>query len=285
MRRLCYILLLCGAILLPLATQAQSAIGVSVAGDLAMTLDKVPSTQTQAGGGFEIGFVYQYQRSRFLLRTGLNYGLQSPRLTMASATFTQAMIDTRGVPFTYVGLLKNRTDRMTMHQLSLPLMFGGTWQGFYGLAGVKLCYTLATNATETALIKTAGDYGDRYYEWLEDMPNHGYHDFEQVASAQSMKINPLDIRLAAEIGYTYRILSFGLFVEGGLLNLRSKENSALPVTTLDFTEYIRVNMNHVYATSLAGNSPAHFLSVGLRVTLLFPVAGHRKHYPCHCIDD
>ena len=274
--------------LLSLRAHAQSAIGVSVAGDVPMTLDKVATTRIKPSGGGEISFVYQLRRNHFLFQTGLGYSLQVPRLSIDSASFTQAMIDTRGVQFLYVGLLRNRTDRMMMHQLVLPLLVGGTWQNVYFLVGAKVCLNLETSAAETALLKTAGDYGDRYYEWLEDMPNHGYHDFEAISSKQRMRIKPYDLRLMAEIGYTYRIVNIGLFAEGGLLNLRTNDTE-LPVTTLDYTEYLRVSMNHVYTTSLVGSSPAHFLSCGVRVTVLFPIAGsvssgRRKNYPCRCID-
>ena len=218
------------------------------------------------------------------------------------------MIDTRGVAVTYRGLLANRADQLFLHQLSIPFMVGGSWSGFYLLAGLKFSVALAAQARETAALRTAGDYNGRYYEWFEDMPNHGYHDFEPVRSYQNLMLNRFDLRLAAELGYTFRLniqpthytprlnphsafapaplLRLGLFAEYGMINMLSSAaaSSGLPPrTTADWSQYLSVSLTHIYASDEAAKARANMLFFGIRMTLLFPVATSSDQYKCRCL--
>ena len=222
---------------------AQHYVGPALSGGLVQTLDDLRQTQSRLSGGGELGVAYQYQHGHLLLHMGLNYTLQCPVQSVDSQWLNKSMIDTRGVAVTYRGLLDNRSDQLFLHQLSIPFMVGGSWSGFYLLAGLKFSVALAAQARETAALRTAGDYNGRYYEWFEDMPNHGYHDFEPVRSSQNLMLNRFDLRLAAELGYTFRLniqpthynprlnphsafapaplLRLGLFAEYGMINMLS----------------------------------------------------------------
>ena len=218
------------------------------------------------------------------------------------------MIDTRGVAVTYRGLLANRADQLFLHQLSIPFMIGGSWSGVYLLAGLKFSVSMAAQARETAALRTAGDYNGRYYEWFEDMPNHGYHDFEPVSSCQNLMLNRFDLRLAAELGYTFRLniqpthytprlnphsafapaplLRLGLFAEYGMINMLSSAaaSSGLPPrTTADWSQYLSVSLTHIYASDEAAKARANMLFFGIRMTLLFPVATSSDQYKCRCL--
>ena len=250
---------------------AQHYVGPALSGGLVQTLDDMRQTQSRLSGGGELGVAYQYQHGHLLLHMGLNYTLQCPVQSVDSQWLNKSMIDTRGVAVTYRGLLDNRSDQLFLHQLSIPFMVGGSWSGFYLLAGLKFSVALAAQARETAALRTAGDYNGRYYEWFEDMPNHGYHDFEPVRSSQNLPLSPspssspsssssaastnsssgalnrFDLRLAAELGYTFRLniqpthynprlnphsafapaplLRLGLFAEYGVINMISGSSS------------------------------------------------------------
>lgn len=262
--------------------QAQSYVGPSIGGNLALTTDDLRQTQVRVGGGGEVGFAYEWQREHLLIHTGVGYSLQCPSLAVDSQWLEQEMLDTRGVAVTYRGLLNQRTDRLLMHQLTVPFMVGGTWRGVYVLVGAKLSVALAATARQDAQLYTAGDYQGRYYDWFEDMPNHGYHDFEPVQSRHEMAVNRFDLRLAAELGYTFvlnpytglkpsPLLRVGLFAEYGMLNFLSSE-STLPRTTADWRQYLHVNMTHIYASEESAGSRANLLSYGIRLTLLFPTS-------------
>jgi len=275
----------------PLA--AQSFVGPTIGGNMVQTVDDLRSTHALLSGGGEAGFAYEWQREHLLVRTGVGYSFQCPSLKLDSQWLEQDMLDTRGVPVVYRGLLDARTDRLFMHQLTIPLMVGGTWYGAYVLVGLKMSVALGTSARQDAALCTAGDYQGRYYEWFEDMPNHGYHDFEPVQTRHAVTLNRFDLRLAAELGYTFQLnpysnrhpsplLRAGLFAEYGIFNLHTR-NSTDPRTTADWTQYLQVSMTHIYSSEESNTSRAHLFLAGLRFTLLFPVTdGPSTKVFCHC---
>lgn len=323
---------------------AQHYVGPALSGGLVQTLDDLRQTQSRLSGGGELGVAYQYLHGHLLLHMGLNYTLQCPVQSVDSQWLNKSMIDTRGVAVTYRGLLDNRSDQLFLHQLSIPFMVGGSWSGFYLLAGLKFSVALAAQARETAALRTAGDYNGRYYEWFEDMPNHGYHDFEPVRSSQNLPLSSspssspsssaasgalcrFDLRLAAELGYTFRLniqpthynprlnphsafapaplLRLGLFAEYGVINMISSQTSSPlggeelrsigcpvdirrtnqeghPRTTADWSQYLSVSLNHIYASDEAAKARANLFFFGVRLTLLFPVATSPDQYKCRC---
>lgn len=317
---------------------AQHYVGPALSGGLVQTLDDLRQTQSRLSGGGEIGVAYQYQHGHLLLHTGLNYTLQCPVQSVDSQWLSHSMIDTRGVAVTYRGLLANRADQLFLHQLSIPFMIGGSWSGVYLLAGLKFSVALSAQARETAGLRTVGDYNGRYYEWFEDMPNHGYHDFEPVSSCQNLPLSTsasansfsnsasansfsstlgalsrFDLRLAAELGYTFRLnihpsrynprmnphsafapaplLRVGVFAEYGVINMISGSSSLpssagssslSPRTTADWSQYLSVSMNHIYASDEAAKARANMFFLGLRITLLFPVATPADQFKCRC---
>lgn len=317
---------------------AQHYVGPVFSGGLVQTVDDMRQTQSRISGGGEIGVAYQYQHGHLLLHTGLNYTLQCPVQSVDSQWLSHSMIDTRGVAVTYRGLLANRADQLFLHQLTIPFMIGGNWSGVSLLAGLKFSVALAAQARETAGLRTAGDYNGRYYEWFEDMPNHGYHDFEPVSSCQNLPLSTsasansfsnsaaanslsstlgalsrFDLRLAAELGYTFRLnihpsrynprmnphsafapallLRVGVFAEYGVINMisgssslpSSAGSSSLPPrTTADWSQYLSVSMNHIYASDEAAKARANMLFFGIRITLLFPVATPADQFKCRC---
>jgi len=261
---------------------AQSYVGPSISGNFVQTVDRLPQTQARLAGGGEVGVMYEWQKEHLLIHTGIAYSLQCPSLAVDSQWLEQDMLDTRGVPVTYRGLLNDRTDRMMMHQLTVPFMVGGRWHSVYLLGGLKLSVALATTARQDASLYTAGDYQGRYYDWFENMPNHGYHGGEPVSSSHAINLNRFDLRLAAELGYTFALnpytrlkpsplLRVGFFAEYGMLNFLSSE-STLPRTTADWSQYLHVNMTHIYASEESAGSRANLLSYGIRLTLLFPTS-------------
>ena len=273
--------------------QAQSYVGPSIGGNFVHVVDNLQMTQSRLSGGGEAGIAYEWQREHLIVRTGINYSLQCPSMAVDSQWLEQEMLDTRGVPFTYRGLLAQRTDRMNLHQLTVPLMIGGSWYGLYILAGVKMSVFLHATARQEAQLRTAGDYQGRYYDWFENMPNHGYHDFEPVESTHALQLQRFDVRLAAEMGYTISLnrytdhrppslLRMGVFTEYGLLNLHSGNNTE-PRTRTDWSQYLHVDMTHLYGSEESNASRANLFIYGVRLTLLLPVSGApERKYNCLC---
>jgi hypothetical protein len=279
-------LLCCGAL------WSQHWIGVSADADLAWQRDKMPETTTKLGGGGGIGFVYQFQRNHFIFETGLEGKFTYNPVGVADSLLHFNMIDTKGTPFIYNGYLKDRTDVSKNLSVNLPLMLGVEYNYFYGLVGAKLNYALLSRTHQTAQLATTGDY-DIYYEILENVPTHGFHDYIKEESKGSMNYK-LDARVAAELGavfYSYdRSLKYriGVFAEYGILDVR-KSSDNVSLLTPDLTEYMHVNMNHIYSSSNTPTSPVHNLLCGLRFSILFPVgkSNYRssRSYPCRCLND
>lgn len=281
-------ILCCGAL------WSQHWIGVSANADLAWQLDNMPETKTKLGGGGGIGFVYQFQLNHFILETGLEGKFTYNPVGVADSLLHFNMIDTKGTPFIYNGYLKDRTDVSKNLSVSLPLMLGVENNYFYALVGAKLNYTLLSRTHQTAQLATTGDY-DIYYETLENVPTHGLHDYIKEESKGSMNYK-LDARVAAELGTVFyssnRSMKYriGVFAEYGVLNVR-KSSIDISLLTPDLTEYMHVNMNHIYSSSLSPTSPVHNLLCGLRFSILFNVresksfTSHSRHssYPCRCL--
>ncbi len=276
------------------ALWSQHWIGVSADADCALQLDKIPETKTKLGGGGGIGFIYQYQNKFFILETGLASKFTYNPVGVADSLLHFNMIDTQRASFVYNGHLKDRVDASMNLSVSLPLMFGVEYSYFYGLVGAKINYTLLSYTRQTAKLATTGDY-DFYYETLENMPTHGFHDYTKEESKGSMNYK-LDVQVVAELGSVfyssnssikYRI---GVFAEYGVLNVRKSSND-ISLLTPDLTAYMHVHMNHIYSSSVAPTTPVHNLFCDVRFSILFNVGesksstshARRSSDPCRCM--
>lgn len=275
---------------------AQSYIGFSLGGHSPLTMDTVRIAKTLPGYGGELGFVYEWHMEHLIIQTGLQYALLCPRKATESQTIEQPMIDTRGMPFTYRGTIDQRRDVLRMGQVSIPIYAGAVWNGLYGIAGVKLVLNAHSSASQNAIIRLVGDYQDRYYEWFENMPNHGYFDDMPIQTNHSISLNLLDVRVGGEIGYAFYLPStfdysrtpmmrIGAFAEYGVLDIRTSQlkKSTTPYSQPDYTQFMSVEMTHVYASQEAAKSAANMFTCGIRLTFLFPVSEvPQKHYNCNC---
>lgn len=273
------LLLSCGGI------EAKHWFGVSVDADMTWQLDKIDITKPKIGGGGAVGLVYQFQYKHFILETGVSGSYTLYNVGVNDSLLQFEMMDTKRTQFTYNGYLKDRIDLSKNLAVNVPLMLGAEFNYFYALAGAKVSLNLLTRTQPTALLSTSGDY-DMYYEPLENMPNHGFHDFKKEQTNGTMKYKMLDLRVAAEIGTSfyssngsakYRI---GLFAEYGVLNVRDQADQSL--LTPDLSEYMHVRMNHIYSASYDPTSPVHNLLCGIRFTALFNVGNSHRSYPCRC---
>ncbi|MBQ6764743.1 MAG: hypothetical protein IJP45_06105 [Paludibacteraceae bacterium] len=277
-----------------LPARAEHYIGAAAALHSPLTLDLIDYTTNRISVGGEAGFVYEWHYTHLILHTGLHYAIHHPRLSLTDQQLVHPMVDTRNQPFEYHGSLRGRQDRILFGQAALPVKIGGVWKGMYGIIGTKLVMNLHARADIRAELQTQADYLGRYYDWFEEMPNHGYHDYEPTHSSHTMPLSPFDVRLAAEAGYmgkvredartqVGRLVRVGLFVEYGLMDMRDKNTLAPARTTPGFDQYMYVTMTHPYAIDETAGSAVHFLSFGLRLTVLFPIAEDRySHRNCMC---
>jgi hypothetical protein len=276
---------------LVLAVNAQNYFGVSLGLLTTYQLDNVDNTTARLGGGGEIGAIYQLQRNNFLFQTGLGLNYSVSILGVDSMPLSANMIDTEGTPFTYKGIVYDRVDRANVTELSVPLMLGFNISSFYALIGAKFVYPLMSTTRQTALLTTYGDYNGMFYEDFFDMPQHGYANAQPAETIGQTDFS-YDVRACVELGGRWSLsgkkslssqLQVGLFAEYGVLNTLKGGNNNL--VDVDYSKYMSVKMNHIYTTLSPSLASVYNLRIGLRASLLFPVADfNSKHKKCMCID-
>lgn len=282
MNRICFIIIV---LLFFSNAVAQHRIGLTVDGATAWHLDNVEITTPKIGGNVGIGMIYQYQKGKFLLNTGVNFSSSCLSQVVDSQHIAVPMRDTEGINFIYRGELYNRQDQIATADISIPFMLGAkTSFGLYALGGVRVNLPIHAWSFQKALLTTKGDYGDRYHEMLEDLPQHGYFTALSVKNDGIIKF-PIDLCIGAEFGYAIPMetrsqktilsqIQIGAFIEYGVLN--SLTNGSNLLTEVDCSQYMQVMMHHVYTTLSKQNYYVHPLSVGVRFSLLWQTHASRS---------
>lgn len=271
---------------------SQHRIGVAMDGAMALRLDNSDMTEMGIGAQVGVGAVYQYCYNRFLLQTGITVSESYVQNAVDSQHIAVPMRDTEEIDFIYRGEVYNRIDMMLLTELSIPLMLGVKLKCFYALGGIRFICPLAGFSFSNALLTTKGDYGNRYYEMLENMPQHGYFTALPIDSDKEKISFPMNLNVGAEFGYSKFIgnkmqdkkpfvLHVGAFVEYGVLN-GLKDGSNL-LTEVDCSQYMQVTMNHIYSTLSRQTYFMHHLSAGIRITFLWSV-GKGKSYRVYEVD-
>ena len=288
------------------AVQAQHFVGAMVDGAAAWQLDtETDRTYPMIGGGASVGGVYQLQYDKLLLQTGLGVSQVWLRNGLWMDTIIYDTRDDQGYAFTYYGDLQQQTHQAMLTELTVPFMLGTKLRSFHLLVGAKLSVTVVGFTTQKAQLNTWGEYGDRYYGPLANMPEHGFYNVKEFESKGRIKFRP-DVRLCAEVGYSWAltkepvkdgapILQVGAFVEYGILNTLQQEMIAVETedeiilnplkdTWTVLQEYpMDIQLNHVYTTFNPEQVMMNNLRAGIRVTVLLPIAEGKNPF-CFCVD-
>lgn len=261
---------------------AQHYVGLSADMGVAWQLDNLNNTSAQVGGAFSLGAVYQWRHHNFLLQTGIGISPAWLGQALDSCHMAAPMHDTEGMPYTYRGYLEDRRDWISAVDIAIPLLGGVQIQQFYALAGVRVHVPVLGKTRQQASLTTVGDYGDRYYGVLHDMPQHGFYTDRAITSKGDITLNP-DLRVCAEIGFTSKIpywvsrdnvstLQVGAFAEYGVLNSISPAHRNNALTEVIYSPQMDVKMNHVYTHMEPQDLRVNNLRVGVRITFLFSIA-------------
>lgn len=278
-------------IMLLVASQswAQSRLGFSADGGLTWQIDDLDETTPKTGGMVSLNGVYSFQYKKFLLQAGFGVSEAWVMQGVEAMHDEISMLDTEGMPYTLHMDLTGRRDMAMVTELNVPFMFGLKVNHFYMMMGAKFVVTLAGKAHMQANLTTKGDYGDRYYGMLENMPQHGFYDKMMVESRSDIQFQP-DLRLCLEGGWTIPMpyfarrpsapqLQLGAFLEYGLLNPVDKDNDVY--VELDYTQHTKVNMHHIYSAFERKDVMVSGLRVGVRATFLFPIRT-KEERECNC---
>lgn len=268
---------------------AQSRLGFSADGGLTWHVDNIDETTPKTGGVTSLNGVYSFQYKKFILQAGL--GISEAWLVQGVESLHRevSMLDTENMPYTLHVDLTGRRDIVAVTELNVPFMFGLKVDHFYIMMGAKFTVSFVGKAYMHADLTTKGDYGDRYYGMLENMPQHGFYDKLLVESRSDMQFRP-DLHLCLEGGWTIPMpyyarrpsapqLQLGAFFELGLLNPIHKDNDVH--VELDYSQHTQVHMNHIYTIFERKDAMVNSLRVGVRATFLFPVRS-RSERTCNC---
>ena len=265
MNRLFIVILLS---LMPLALFSQHFFAVSVDALMAGEVDDLKLTRSVPGGGAGLSASYFLQKNHFIMQTGL------------SARFVAV-----GQQVDSVGRVRDLQCTAYMPQVSLPLMFGATWNKFYAMGGVNLAYNIGGKSKQKGTYLSLLGEEDKYH------PDYNQTFSELPVNNKTTLWSCPDILLAAEIGtklpiYYSKLFGYkssariGLFAEYGLLNGMPSQSKELVSTNLS-ADIDNIPIEHIHAAYSRDNASKHHWAVGLRLTFLFKRA-NLSNNDCMC---
>jgi hypothetical protein len=265
-------------------SSVQNWLGLSPMAYATMQLDDAAVTTPALGVGGALGLNYQLKMNQFIMELGVEGAYGHYRVGLENMDLSYQMIDTKGTPFEYKGLVTNRVDMCNMLSVRVPLMFGVEWHHVYVKAGAKVSLALMGNGKSVAKLTTTGKY-DIFYEEIQNTPTHGFVRDKAVES-KSKFVYGLDVSPQLEFGLVMNNKSFsyrnkghkmhlGVYASYGLMNALPT-NRESKVLEGDVSQYMRVNMNHVYTTNEV--TKLNQLEVGVRFQVFFQMRKGASRY-------
>lgn len=244
------------------------------------------------------GLLYNYNKERFLLQTGIGFRWQQVTDTVAPLTLWHRQTpDSWGKLYDLRHDFYGRFDKASTLYLQVPLLVGGYVYGrLYLLGGVKFNMALYGFSDVSATCTTTGYYldasGQSYYIGPQgQMDNHGLRRDVPLQRHSGMIDWGLDVLGEFEIGYEFPFndrgrtdymkskmekdirLRIALFAEAGVLNICPRKHNPLYVVPdtreqglYDFDTY---SLPHVFMSEAASGASVHNLFAGLRVSFFF----------------
>lgn len=201
------------------------------------------------GGGGILGVGYEYKYKRFILSVGPEFKLFSSADKFAFSTpYEQPLSDYEGMVKHYS--LDAMRENQVLGQITLPILFGGTFDEVYFKAGAKIGYTVLGRYHQRGTLTTTITDVDAYDPEWSDLPSHGAVT-DAKYSARGKNPYGLDIALAAEVGVNIDQLldknwrkanekrerplrlRVAVFADYGLTNLSLTDASAPMITTTE----------------------------------------------------
>lgn len=277
------IVIIISMLLICITTYAQNSwVGVSSTAFTTWQMDDSSISTSKIGAGAGIGFAYQWQKKRFIMEFGLDVTYNYHHIGLTDTLLSFSMIDTKGTPFQYKGMLANREDISHTMAIAIPMMFGMEFNYLYFLAGINLNLNIFGTSFSCANLTTSGKY-DIFYDELVNIPSHGFADNQPITSTGNITYN-IDIRPSIEFGTVFNNffkkskVHLGIYAEYGILNtLPSNNIEELIIPNL--SQYMQVDMNHFYTTPHA--SYLHNFVVGVRFKAFLQIINNNKN-KCRC---
>lgn len=244
---------------------AENHLGVHLTPLVAWQIDPIDAARPLAGGGGELGIVYQYQYDMFLLQTGIDL----------HATHMRQGIDSMMIaPDT---LISNRVDKINRIGCAIPLMVGFQARYIYALVGAKVLLPCHAGYVGDATLSIR-EADDRYHEDFNQSFIHPH-----AIQSRSRMLLDMDVYACLEAGtklslYNPEIeLQIGLFAQCGLLNTRPSFHELQ-----DADASINMPLSSIITTHMQQPRKAALSSVqvGVRCAVMLELAPSRKK--CNC---
>ncbi len=201
------------------------------------------------GGGGILGVGYEYKYKRFILSVGPEFKLFSSADKFSfSVPYDQPLSDYEGMVKHYC--LDAMRENQVLGQITLPVLFGGTFDEVYFKAGAKIGYTVLGRYHQRGTLTTTITDVDAYDPEWADILSHGAVT-DAKYSVRGKNPYGLDVALTAEVGVNIDQLldknwrkdnekrehplrlRVALFADYGLNNLSLKDESASMITTTE----------------------------------------------------
>lgn len=186
-----------------LSTGTQHAMGIYAEGGYARIGDGLQAGTEQTiqianGYAVEGGVLYELQHHRFLFDVGCGFRWQQGGVALTTPlVWTEPRTDTEGADYTLKSIVL-RNDVMRRGSVEIPVLFGGDWNPFYLMGGVKMGISVLGSTLMHAQMSTEASY-DMYFEPFDIMDNHGLRDNVPL-DQKGEPILTYDVRAHLELG-------------------------------------------------------------------------------------
>lgn len=264
--------------------QVDNYVWTSLAGSYSALIDNKELAKPAFGGGGSLGVGYELHKKHFLFQTGLECAYLSFNNKIDNQQIEYNGVDSEGDNFLFIHQFSKWTNKASLLEVEIPLLFGGQFGKIYFLVGPRLNFTAQANCHASALVSSSAQYDYMFGQWT-DMNNHGLYTNRQISGQKKSFSTNVDIGLAAEIGYVFgqsnnniayhsRVnYRLSLFAQYGLLNRYNGTSygELLSYDNIDTWPGVAFDMNYIYASSAAeiNDIKLNELQVGVRFTILF----------------
>ena len=273
--------------------ELKNYMGVWVEGGAASLLTGDHEVANSVGGGGALGFAYELQTNHFLFNLGAGVKADYNALPIDEYEFK---LKNQGVApdlYTYYAYSTQRKDCYTDVSVHVPVMFGGQWNRFYFLAGVKGDFSVLGLSKIKGQLSVDGQYNGQEQMFSETEGFKGLWGGESYSFSDKTKFN-IDVDASVEVGgilgyiqegtgydvpKTRTTFKLAVFADYGLLNIHSSvvtddskagQYPATKCTTTvgDYTVGPDMEFIDILNSSEVVN-PVHKLFVGVKFTVLF----------------
>ncbi len=267
---------------LPLATQAQSHIELSINGGGGLSsLQYNPTSGGQKPGFGPVvgGGLHFFVNPHWGIGTGVNFTLYNATTTLHEYTATSAertanVINPTDFIFSYTYHYYEERQRASM--LTIPLMIHYQTRGataFYASTGVKIGIPLSADYTAQGNYSTDAYFPSTNVRY-DSLYSYGFGDYTTNEENAALKLNisfMASLELGAKFSLDKWLLYVGYYLDYGLNDIRNDKRQAPLVGYLPETP-----RSHSHAGILNMSNSLRTLATGITLRVAFPLINEKE---------